>query len=129
MLSITFGAIYQKRFLGRLDLRTGNVLQLIGAGAIVAVGALLTERFVIRWTAEVVFAMAWLIVVLSIGAISLLYLMIRRGEVSRVAALFYLVPGVTALFAWLIFGDTLTLVQILGMMLCAGAVMLVARPS
>jgi drug/metabolite transporter (DMT)-like permease len=91
------------------------------------IAALLSERFQITWTGEVVFAMAWLVLVLSIGAITLLYLMIRHGEVSRIAGLFYLVPAVTAAMAWILFGETLSPVQILGMAVCAGAVMLVTR--
>lgn len=126
-LSITIGSIYQKRFIPRLDLRTGNALQFLGACAVVLAGALLTERFAITWNADVVFGMVWLVFVLSIGAISLLYLMIRHGDVSRVAGLLYLVPAVTALIAFLLFGETLSPVQIAGMAVCAGAVMLVTR--
>jgi len=126
-LSITIGSIYQKRFAAGLDLRSGNALQFLGAAAVTGAGALLTESFAVRWTPSVLFAMAWLVLVLSIGAISILYLMIRHGEVSRVAGLFYLVPAVTALIAWAIFDETLTPIQMAGMAICAGAVMLVAR--
>ncbi len=126
-LSITIGSIYQKRFATGLDLRTANVYQFIGAAGVVAIGALVFEDFQIAWTANVVFAMAWLVLVLSIGAVSLLYLMIRHGEVSSVAGLFYLVPASTALIAWLLFGETLNLMQFAGMAVCAGAVMLVVK--
>ena len=61
--------------------------------------------------------MAWLVLVLSIGAIFLLMVMIRDGEMSKVASLFYLVPAVTAVIAWVLFGEELTLVQIVGMAL------------
>jgi drug/metabolite transporter (DMT)-like permease len=126
-LSIAVGSIYQKRHVTGLDLRSGNVLQFLGAAAAVGVIALLGENFEITWTGEVVFAMAWLVLVLSIGATTLLYLMIRHGEVSRIAGLFYLVPAVTAAIAWLLFDETLWPIQILGMAVCAGAVMLVTR--
>jgi drug/metabolite transporter (DMT)-like permease len=126
-LSITIGSIYQKRHMTGLDLRSGNAIQFFGAAAVVGLAALASERFHITWTGEVVFAMAWLVLVLSIGAITLLYLMIRHGEVSRIAGLFYLVPAVTAAIAWLLFDETLSPVQILGMAVCAGAVMLVTR--
>ena len=66
---------------------------------------------------ELIFAMAWLVLVLSIGAIFLLMLLIREGEMSKVASLFYLVPAVTALMAWLLFGEALTLFQVAGMAL------------
>lgn len=126
-LSITIGSIYQKRFISRLDLRTGNSLQFLGGGAVMLAAALYSERFAIAWNGDVIFAMVWLVFVLSIGAITLLYLMIRHGEVSRVAGLFYLVPAVTALVAFGLFGEKLLPVQILGMAVCAGAVMLVTR--
>jgi drug/metabolite transporter (DMT)-like permease len=125
--SIAAGSIYQKRHMTGLDLRSGNAVQFLGAAAVVGVAALVSEQFRITWTGEVVFAMAWLVLVLSIGAITLLYLMIRHGEVSRIAGLFYLVPAVTAAIAWVLFGETLSPVQILGMAVCAGAVMLVTR--
>lgn len=127
-LSIAIGSIYQKRYTAGLDLRSGNALQFLGAAVLTGFAAALSEDFAIRWTGSVVFAMAWLVLVLSIGAISLYYLMIRHGDVSRVAGLFYLVPAVTATLAWLLFGETLTLVQLVGMAVCAGAVMLVSRP-
>jgi drug/metabolite transporter (DMT)-like permease len=126
-LSISVGSIYQKRHVTGLDLRSGNAVQFLGAAAAVGVVALASERFEITWTGEVVFAMAWLVLVLSIGATTLLYLMIRHGEVSRIAGLFYLVPAVTAALAWALFGESLSPVQILGMAICAGAVMLVTR--
>ncbi len=99
----------------------------IGAAIAVGVVALASEDLRIDWTGEVIFAMAWLVLVLSIGATTLLYLMIRPGEVSRIAGLFYLVPAVTAALAWALFGGTLSAVQILGMAVCTGAVMLVTR--
>jgi drug/metabolite transporter (DMT)-like permease len=126
-LSITVGSIYQKRHMTGLDLRSGNAVQFLGAAAVMGLAAMVSERFHITWTGEVIFAMAWLVLVLSIGAITLLYLMIRHGEVSRIAGLFYLVPAVTAAIAWALFGETLSPVQILGMAVCAGAVMLVTR--
>jgi len=126
-LSITIGSIYQKRHNSRLDLRTGNAFQFLGACIVVGIGAVASERFAITWNGDVIFGMVWLVLVLSIGAISLLYLMIRHGEVSRVAGLFYLVPAVTALIAFVLFGERLSAIQILGMAVCAGAVMLVTR--
>ena len=78
-------------------------------------------------TGELVFAMAWLVFVLSIGAIFLLMAMIRDGELSKVSSLFYLVPGVTALMAWALFGEALTPVQIAGMAIAAFGVSLATR--
>ncbi len=127
MLSITVGSILQKRFLGALDLRTGNALQFSGGMLVVLAGALISENFEITWNADVIFAMVWLVFALSIGAISLLYLMIRYDEVSKVASLFYLVPSVTSVFAFLLFDERLSTIQLAGMVVCAAAVFLVAR--
>ncbi len=129
MLSITFGSIYQKRFMTNVDLRTGNAWQFTGAAIVTGIVALVTESYQITWNGSVIFAMVWLVFVLSIGAISMLYIMIRHGEISRVTTLFYLVPGVTAVIAWLMFDEQLLPVQIAGMVVCAGAVMLATRKS
>ena len=128
-VSITLGAIMQKRFLSNVDLRSGNSLQFAGGTLVVLIGALATENFNIVWNGDVIFAMIWLIFVLSIGAISMLYLMIRHGEVSKVASLFFLVPSVTVVIAWLLFDETLSPIQLAGMAVCAGAVLLVTRKT
>ena len=78
-----------------------------------------------RWTGEFVFALAWLVLVLSIGAIPLLYILIRKGAATRVASLFYLVPPATALMAYAMFGETLSLTAMAGMALAAIGVALV----
>jgi len=129
MLSITFGSIYQKRFMTNVDLRTGNAWQFTGAAVVTGIVALVTESYQITWNGSVIFAMVWLVFVLSIGAISMLYIMIRHGEISRVTTLFYLVPGVTAIIAWLMFDEQMVPVQIAGMVVCAGAVMLATRKA
>lgn len=126
-IAITAGTIYQKRFATGMDLLAGAVFQYIGGLAVALAGALAFESFTISWTGEFIFALAWLVVVLSFGATTLLMLLIRAGAISRVASLFYLVPAVTALIGYLLFGETLTMVQISGMAVAAVAVALVAR--
>ena len=126
-LSITIGSILQKKHLSHVDMRTGNTLQFIGGGLAVLVVALATENFDITWNGDVLFAMGWLVFVLSIGAITLLYLMIRHGAVSKVSSLFFLVPAVTAVIAFALFGETLSFIQIVGMVVCAAAVLIVTR--
>ena len=127
MLGITFGTIYQKRFATGAPLLTGGVFQYLGALVLVGLAALLLESFTIEWNGEFVFALGWLVVVLSIGAISLLMILIREGAVSRVAMLVYLVPAVSALIAYFLFGETLTLVQLVGMAVTMIAVALTNR--
>lgn len=125
--AITVGTIFQKRTAADVDLRVNALFQYIGAGALAAAGAFAFETRVIDWAPEFVFALAWLIFVLSLGAISLLMLMIRENAVSRVASLFYLVPVCVALWAWALFGETLLPVQIVGMVAIVAALALIAR--
>ena len=131
LLSITLGTIHQKRQgsgqAGAADPRTSFAVQFIGATAVVGPAALLLETRDVIWSGQFVFALAWLVVVLSLGAFGLLMLMLRHSAVSRVAALFYLIPVITALMAYPLFGETLVPVQIAGMALVVVAVMVAAR--
>ncbi len=115
LLGITAGTLYQKRFCPRFDLRTGSVMQFLPSLAITALIASQTETLHIEWTGDFVFALGWLVLVLSIGAISLLNLLIRSGSAVNVASLFYLTPPTTALIAWAVFGETLTGLALVGM--------------
>ena len=127
LVSITIGTVYQKRFCGAFDLRTGSVIQFVAAGLALAPFAIAFEHAPIRWTPEFAFAMAWLVFVLSICAISLLALLIRRGAMTKVASLFYLVPPCTAVIAFFLFGETLSPLALAGFMLAVIGVALVVR--
>lgn len=131
LLGITLGTLYQKSHGTTGDLPKLAFYQYLGATAVAALLAYATETRVVDWTAEVAVALAWLVVVLSLGAIGLLLMMIRAAAVSRVTSLFYLVPGVTALMAWGLFGEQMTLVQGLGLVLVMAAVAMIGsrRPS
>jgi len=128
-MSITLGSILQKKFLAIIDLRVGNALQFAGGGVAVFAVALMSENFNIVWNGDVVFAMVWLVFVLSLGAVSMLFLMIRHGEVSKVSSLFFLVPAVTAVFAYFLFDEKLGLIQLVGMVVCSAGVLLVTRKA
>lgn len=104
LLGITAGTLYQKRFCPSFDLRSGSVIQFGPCLLVTALAAGLTEAMEVRWTGHFVFALAWLVLVLSLGAVSLLNLLIRRGSAVNVASLFYLTPPTTAVFAWAVFG-------------------------
>lgn len=127
LLGITAGTLYQKRFCAQFDLRTGAVIQFVPTAALTAIAVALFEDFRIEWTGDFVFALGWLVLVLSIGAISLLNLLIRSGSAVNVASLFYLTPLSTAVIAWLMFGERLSLVAGFGMLLAVSGVYLVAR--
>ena len=127
LIAITLGTLYQKRYCGAIDWRSGNLVQYIGAGVFFALGAFAFETREIHWTGELIFALAWLVLVLSIAAVGLMYWLIRRSAATGFASLFYLVPVVTALFAYLLFGERLDAISILGMVICAGGVVLANR--
>lgn len=129
LLSITVGTLYQKRFCGAQDLRTQSVVQFAAAGVVLLPLSLAFESRPVVWSGEFVFALAWLVVVLSLGAISLLLVLIRRGAATSVTSLMYLVPAVTAIMAWLIFGETLTPLAVGGMVVAVAGVALVTRPA
>ncbi|MGA8750727.1 MAG: DMT family transporter [Pseudolabrys sp.] len=127
LIGITLGTLYQKRYCGSIDWRAGNLVQYIGAGVLFALGAFAFETREIHWSGELIFAIAWLVLVLSIAAIGLMYWLIRRSAATSFASLFYLVPVVTALFAFILFGERLDAISILGMVICAGGVVLSNR--
>jgi drug/metabolite transporter (DMT)-like permease len=127
LVSITLGTLYQKRYCGGIDWRSGNLVQYIAVAVFFGAAAWLFESNVIHWTAEFVLALMWLAVVLSLGSIGLLYWLIRRSAATSVASLFYLVPTVTAVMAYVLFGEKLDTVAIVGMVACAAAVFLVNR--
>lgn len=127
LIGITLGTLYQKRFCGGIDWRAGNLVQYIGAGVLFTIGAFSFETREIHWSGELIFAITWLVLVLSIAAIGLMYWLIRRSAATGFASLFYLVPVVTALFAFILFGERLDALSITGMVICAGGVVLANR--
>lgn len=127
LLGITVGTLYQKRHGGGMNLFTGSAVQFAAAGIFMLAAAAAFETMTVEWTGEFVFALGWLVIVLSLGAISLLYLLIRRGAAAKVASLFYLVPPVTAVMAFVLFGETLGLMAIAGMAAAVVGVALVTK--
>ncbi len=126
LLAITSGTLYQKRFVAPCDVRTANLVQLLAAFLVTLPLALL-EHEPVQAQPALVGAMAWSVLVLTLGGSSLLYMMVQRGAATRVTSLMYLVPSCTAVLAWLLFGETLTLAVLLGLALTALGVGLVVR--
>ena len=129
LVSITLGTLYQRRYCNAIDWRAGNLVQYLAVAVLFAIAAWLLESNVVHWTSEFILALIWLAVVRSIGSIGLLYWLIRRSAATSVASLFYLVPAVTAVMAYVLFGERLDAVAIVGMTACAAAVFLVNRRS
>jgi len=127
LAGVTAGTLYQKRFCARLDMRAGLSIQFVTACALCfALGAAL-EDFRIDWTGEFVFAVLWLSLVVSMGAFTLLMLLLRRGAAARVTSLFYLTPPTTAALGWLLFGETLGALALAGMAVAVAGVALANR--
>ena len=122
VLAISAGTVWQKKTGGTSDLVTGTALQYGGAVLVTLFLSLAFETQQFDATPELWFALSWLVIVLSIGAIFLLMLLIQQGSMNSVAALFYLVPAVTAVMAWLLFGEQLQPIQFVGMAIVAAAV-------
>jgi len=127
LFGISAGTLYQKRFCTRIPMVAGGVVQYASTGVLFLALALALETRQVQWTGQFVFALAWLSLVLSVGAIGLLYLMIRHGEASRVASLFFLTPPVTAVMALLLFGEPLGAMAAAGLAVAALGVALVVR--
>ncbi|MDJ1157427.1 DMT family transporter [Chelatococcus sp. SYSU_G07232] len=127
MVSITLGTIWQKRTAAGVDLRTNAVVQFLGALLVTLPVAALLEEGRVDGSADFWIGLLWAVFGLSIGGISLLLMLIRRGAVAGVASLLYLVPPVSAVMAFFLFGESLTAVQILGMALAAVGVAVASR--
>ena len=125
LFGITVGTLYQKRFGGGIDWRPGLCLQYGAALLMFTLGAFAFETRTVQWTPQFLFAIAWLVLVLSFGAVWLLYYLIRRAAATRVVSLFYLTPPVTALMAWALFDERLAPLALLGMAVCVAGVFLV----
>ncbi len=126
LLCITTGTLYQKRFVQPCDVRTANTVQLLAA-AVVTLPLALLEPQGMHWNAQLMGAMAWSVLGLTLGGSSLLYLLIQRGAAATVASLMYLVPPTTALIAWMLFDEQISALTLLGTAITAVGVSLVVR--
>ncbi|QNG55543.1 DMT family transporter [Pseudonocardia petroleophila] len=129
LLAITAGTLYQKRFCPEFDLRTGQVVQFFASILVTLPFAFAFESFRLDWTPELVGALLWSVLVLTGGGVSLLFLMLRRGAAAQVTSYFYLVPGITALLALVMFGETLGWFAIAGMVVAVLGVALATRAA
>lgn len=126
LFSITIGTLYQKRHVKPCDVRSANTVQLVAAFVVTLPLALL-ETEGMGWNGELIGAMAWSVLGLTLGGSSLLYMLIQRGAAASVTSLMYLVPPCTAIIAWFLFSEPITVVTIAGTALTALGVSLVVR--
>jgi len=129
LLGITLGTLYQKRFCAGVNLLTGTFYQFLATAVVMTSLAFLFETRQVQWEPTFVFALVWLVLGLSVGAVLLLMLMIREGKAAKVASYFYLTPPVTALMAWILFDEVLTPLAIAGIFVTAAGVYLVVKKT
>lgn len=132
LLSITVGTLYQKRFCAQFDLRTGTAIQFAASLVVILPFAIGLENLApgldsVQWTPQFVGALLWSILALSIGAIFLLFALIRKSAATSVTSLLYLTPPTTAVMAWIMFGEAFTITGIIGMVLAVIGVAFVVR--
>jgi len=129
LLGITLGTLYQKKFCQSMDLHINMISQYVASTLFLLPIALVGESFSINWTVNLVLVMAWLIIVLSIGAVFLLMWLLNAGEAGRVSTLFFLVPPVVAIEAWILFNEPLTATIIIGTAISITGVAIVAKAT
>ena len=129
LVGISLGTLYQKRFGGQVDLLTGSIWQYLATAVVMGILAFFFEERHVEWSPTLILALGWLVFGLSISAILLLMFMIREGEAARVASYFYLVPPVTTLEAWILFGESLNWTQVAAIMITVCGVYLVLKPG
>jgi drug/metabolite transporter (DMT)-like permease len=127
LAGITAGTLYQKRFCPSFDWRTGAIAQFLPTAVATGIVVGLSDNFRVEWAPDFIFALAWLVLVLSLGAISLLNMLIRKGTAVNLASLFYLVPPCTALIAWFLFDERLAGMALAGMALAVWGVYLARK--
>jgi drug/metabolite transporter (DMT)-like permease len=128
LAGLSLGILYQKKFCSEMALLPGTTIQSGAAAVAMWIAAIYLDEGDIQWTGEFIMAFAWLCIVLSVGAIGLLSTLIRRGQASKVSSLFFLVPPVTALIAYFLFGETFTLFGLFGMAMTMVGVLMVRQP-
>ncbi len=124
LLAISLGTLYQKRFGSGVDLMVGAFYQYLATAVVMALLAWQFDSGVVVWNFQLIAALAWMVLALSVVAILLLLVMIREGEASKVASYFYLVPPLTAIEAWLLFDETLSTMAIVGVLIAVAGVYL-----
>ena len=129
LLSFTLGTLYQKRFCPMFDLRAGSVIQYAASGVVSALLMLWLEPMEVIWSVPLLGALVWSILPLSIGAMSLWFLLLRHGAATRVSSLMYLTPPTTAILAWWLFGEIITVWIALGTLVTVSGVWLVTHTT
>lgn len=128
LLSMTLGTMYQKKYCPQFDLRAGSIIQFTVSAAACLVMMFAFETRHVEWNASMIGALIWGILPISIGAMSLWFILLRKGEATKVSSLMYLTPPTTAIMAWFLFDEALTLPVIIGTVITMLGVLIVNQP-
>jgi drug/metabolite transporter (DMT)-like permease len=129
LVCITLGTLYQKHYCKQFDLRTGSFIQFAVASLLCLLAALLFETREVQWTAPMIGALLWGIGPISIGAMTLWFILLRHGEATKVSSVMYLTPPTTALMAWLLFNEQLSALILGGIIITMFGVLIVNQTS
>lgn len=127
LIGLAAGNLYQKKRCTGMNLFTGGAIQTFACTVAMLLGLVFVDERAVQWQPEFLVAWFWTALVISIGAVSVLYIMIRRTEVSRVASVFFLMPVSAAILAYFLFGQTLTTTAIVGIAVTALGVFLAQK--
>lgn len=114
LLGLSFGNIYQKKYCTNMNLFTGGAIQTFVSFLISLILMILFEDIQIIWNQQLVYSVLYMSIGVSITALSLLYIMIKAGEVSKVSSIFYLIPVCAALMSYILFDDSFDITEIIG---------------
>ena len=127
LAGLACGNLYQKRCCSSMNIFTGGAIQSGVSAVAMLAGVWFFDESPVQWTGEFVVALLWMTIGVSLGAVSILYLLIRRAEISRVASVFYMMPVSAAITAYVLFGQTLETTALAGIGVTAMGVMLAMR--
>lgn len=129
LLGLGLGNLYQKKYCANMNIFTGGAIHSASAGVVSLLFACLFEDFKVDWQPQFIGALLWMSLVVSVGALSILYLLIRRAPVSQTASLFYLMPVSATLLSTMVFDNSLDYVEMTGILITSIAVFVVNRPA
>ena len=127
LFALSYGTLYQKRHSSHVDVRVGLAVQHATALAVLLPIAAFVEHFKADWSGTYIAAMGWLVLLNSVGGFAVFYVLLQRGAATGVAALFYLMPPITALIGFAVLGEKLTLPMLPGFLLVVVGVWLGTR--
>lgn len=125
LLALSFGNIYQKKYCANMNLFTGGAIQTFTSFLLSLFLMLLFEDIKISWNSDLIYSLLYMSVGVSIGALSLLYILIEKGEVSKVSSMFYLIPVCAAIMSYILFDDAFDIFELIGIVIVVIGVTLI----